>query len=93
MEIELPGSQPAKYEAGDVVAGTFKVPSAGPLKASDVTIALIGQTEVRWVPNNAYVGMYAISPPLALHETNRCLELVQVVTDQGYIISSSYFAI
>ena len=85
MEIVLQGVQPAKYEAGQVVSGFLQIPATNQLMAEDVTIALIGVTEVKWIPENAY-GVHGIGPPLALHDTKRCLELEQHVTDQSNLL-------
>ena len=85
MEIVLQGEKCTKFEAGQVVSGVVKVPATVQLKASDVTIGLIGVTEVKWVNTEMHAGIHRVVPPITLHETTKCLELYQR-TEQGNII-------
>ena len=82
MEIVLQGKELPRYETGHVVSGLLKVPVVGGLRASDVTIALVGKSEVKWCPteNNYLLSMYQLPP---IQENRKILELVYEVKDQG----------
>lgn len=83
MELTLEGVGEAKYEVGQAVSGVFRVPATQQLKASDVTLALVGAIEVKWVPTENLYAMYQIVPPVVIHETRKCLEMLQEVSERG----------
>ena len=86
MEIVLQDKESARYETGDVVTGFLKVPDGDGLKASEVSIALVGQSEVKWVPPENFYGPYRVYPSAIIYDTKRNLEIVQEINDQGRIL-------
>ena len=83
MDIVLENS--GLYETGQSVTGVFRVNIADQWKASDVSLSLIGYTQVEWTPDNVY-GMFGPVPITAgfmYNEKKVCLEMTYLVTDQG----------
>ena len=89
MEIDLDDNR-TQYETGQFVSGTARIGTDGHLNAVDVYLALVGTTELEWIPKKVY-GVYAtggsmaISAPLTFQEMQKCLELVHNVSDQGNV--------
>lgn len=77
-----------QYESGQFVSGFVRMVTDGHLNAADVYLALVGVTELEWIPKKVY-GVYASAnlqmqgAPLTFQEMKKCLELVYSVQDQG----------